>query len=282
MMTEFRFMLQKQKTLWISYSGISDFEKCPRLYYLKNLYTTPVSGRKIQVADPYLTLGSSVHRVTEEIAVLPPDKRKIIPLKARFDRIWDFFGGRKGGFENLVREKEFYSRGLKMIEKLQNAEFLFRECYQPKEDFPKVKLFSDRNIVLVGNFDWVEVLPEGKLHIIDFKTGKKEEDKDSLQLPIYLILGTYNLERPIAKTSYWYLEINDSPTEIKLEPPQFYVTILQQKALKIQKAIEENALTCVASPGQCKLCEPYEKIVAGQAEYVGLDRKMRREIYFVN
>lgn len=263
---------------------------------MKNLYTTPVTGRKIQVADPYLTLGSVIHRVIEEVAVLPPEKRRETPLKARFERIWDFFSGKRGGFSDgnriaqggsdppcacAMREEEFCKRGLKMIEKLQDSELLFKECYPPQENFPKVKLFRDQDIVLVGNFDWVELLPENKFHIIDFKTGKKEEGKNSLQLPIYLILGTYNLDKPIEKMSYWYLETEGEPTEVKLKPPQFYVSTIQQKALEIKKAIDENALQCVSQNGPCKLCEPYEKILAGEGEYVGLDRKMRREIYYV-
>lgn len=274
-------MSYQSKTLWISYSGLSDFEKCPRLYYLKNLYTTPVTGRKIQVADPHLTLGNVIHRVTEEVAVLPLEKRGAVPLKSRFDRIWDFFSGKKGGFQNSGQENEFYERGIKMIEKLQDSEILFKECQAPSENFPKVRLFRDQDLVLVGNFDWVEILPEGTFHIIDFKTGKKEEEKDSLQLPIYLILGAYNLPKPVEKTSYWYLEMADRPSEVKLETPQFYVPVIQQKALEIKRAIDNNALNCL-SQGNCKLCQPYEKILAGEAEYVGLDRKMRKEMYFVN
>lgn len=269
-------------TLWISYSGISDFDKCPRLYFLKNLYTTPVTGRKIQVADPYLTLGSVIHRVIEEIAVLSPEKRKEIPLRTRFDRIWKSFEGKKGGFRGSSHEEEFYQRGLKMLEKLQNSEILFKECYPPPQSFPKVQLFRDKNIVLVGNFDWLEILSDGTLHLIDFKTGKNEEDEGSLQLPIYLILAVYNLDRQVKKTSYWYLETEDQPTEVQLKEYKFYIPVLQKKALEIEKKIKENDLRCISPNGPCKLCQPYEQILAHQAEYVGLDRKMKREIYYVN
>jgi len=271
----------QSKTLWISYSGLSDFEQCPRAYYLKNLYLTPVTRRKIQVANPFLTLGTAVHRVTEEIAVLPPEKRNEVPPQDRFDRIWGAFSGKKGGFKTDGEEKEFYKRGIKMIEKFEDSEIISLPYLTPQDNFPKVRLFKDQEIVLVGNFDWVEILPSGGLHIIDFKTGKKEESEDSLQLPIYLILGTYNLEKPVEKLSYWYLENDGKPLEKKLQPAQHYVPIIQQKALELKSALEDNVLACKDPAGFCQRCEPYEKIISKEAEYAGLDRKMRREIYFV-
>lgn len=272
---------QYQKTLWISYSGICDFEKCRRFYYLRNLYTTPVTERKIQVADPYLTLGTVVHRVTEELAVLPVEKRKEVQLRHRFERIWDFFSGKRGGFSDSSQENQFYKRGMEMIERLEASEILYTPSYSFGPNFPKVRLFKDLDIILVGNIDWVEILAQGTLHIIDFKTGQTKEDDDSLQLPIYLILGTYNFEKPVEKTSYWYLGQDEVPTEKKLNPSQFYIPIIQQKAIEIKKAIDENLLVCNSPEGSCRHCQPYEKILLNQAEYVGFDRKMNREIYFV-
>lgn len=270
-----------QKPLWISYSGISDFETCPRLYYLRNLYTTPVTERRIQVADPYLTLGTAVHRVTEEISILEPKKRRAISLLSRFDRIWQFFSGKRGGFQSAQEERNFYERGKKMIEKLEASDIMYGPSYSTGERLPRLRLFPDKDILLVGSFDWIEVLEQGGFHIIDFKTGKKEEKEDSLQLPIYLVLGVYTLKNPIEKMSYWYLEKDEGPVTKKLAAPESYLPILQEKAIKIKKAVEEGNLVCTAPKGMCAKCEKYERVLSGDAEYVGFDRKMNREIYAV-
>ena len=272
---------QLKRTLWISYSGISDFKNCPKLYYLKNLYRTPVTERKIQVVDPYLTLGTVVHRAVDEIYNLEPEKRKDIPLLDRFERIWQFFSGKRGGFSPLQEEKIFYTRGRKMIEKLENSQIIQNPSYTIGGDLPKVRLFPDKDIVLVGGIDWVEILPKGSLHIIDFKTGKSEEEKSSLQLPIYLVLGNYNFKKPVEKTSYWYLEKDGHPVLKKLNTPQFYIPIIQEKALEIKKAIDGEELRCKHPSGKCFKCEKYEKVILNQAECVGFDRKMNRELYFV-
>jgi len=60
-------MIAKQKTtfiknaLYLSYTSLNDFIRCPRSYYLKNVYRNPKNGFKIQIASPYLTLGATVH-----------------------------------------------------------------------------------------------------------------------------------------------------------------------------------------------------------------------------
>ena len=48
---------------WISHSSISDFLKCPRAYYLKNMYKDPKTGHKIQLMSPPFELGKDVDEV---------------------------------------------------------------------------------------------------------------------------------------------------------------------------------------------------------------------------
>jgi len=218
--------------------------------------------------------------VTEEIIPLSPEKRKEIPLMERFERIWQFFSGKRGGFRSAEEEKIFYERGRKMIERLENSEVIYSSSYTI-EGFPKLKLFENRDdIILVGNIDWIQVLPNGSLHIIDFKTGKNEEDENSLQLPIYFLLAKQNLAGKIEKMSYWYLEKDEKPVEMTLKPQEFYLSILKGKASEIERAIVREELICKSSFDNCK-CKKYEKVISKEAEFVGFDRKMGREIYFV-
>ena len=43
----------KFKATWLSHSSIADFLKCPRLYYLRNIYKNPRAGHKITVLLPH-------------------------------------------------------------------------------------------------------------------------------------------------------------------------------------------------------------------------------------
>jgi hypothetical protein len=274
--------------LWISHSSISDFEVCPQLYYFKHLYRDPLTNHRIQAVNPYLTLGITVHNVIEKIAFFNREKRLTLSLKEKFEKEWHFWQGKKGGFLSQEMEEGFKKRGLLMIEKFEQS-FLIRNpnlvigegLREGEKELLKVKLFKDENLVLVGSIDWIEILPNQSLHIVDFKTGKNKEDKDSLQLPIYYILANYNFKKPIEKLSYWYLEEEREPLAIDLNSLKEYILIIRQKALVIKKAIKENKLNCQSKNGECFHCWKYKKIVLGQAEYVGYDEQMNRDLYFV-
>ena len=42
----------KYKAIWVSHSSISDYLNCPRLYYLRNVYKDPQTGKKISIINP--------------------------------------------------------------------------------------------------------------------------------------------------------------------------------------------------------------------------------------
>jgi len=63
----------KYTAVWTSHSSIGDFLKCPRAYFLKNMYKDPKTGRKIALVNPALSLGQIVHEVIEGLSVLPVD-----------------------------------------------------------------------------------------------------------------------------------------------------------------------------------------------------------------
>ena len=271
----------RNKKVWISHSAISDFDICPRLYYLRYLYRDPKTNHRIQVADPCLTLGMVVHRIIEEVGKLPAERRFEIPLVDRFERRWQFYSGKKGGFVSLKEEEGFKTRGIRMIKKLENSKIIRNQNYKMGNELPKVQLFRDQNLILVGNIDWIELLPDRTLHIIDFKTGKTEEDENSLQLPIYQILAHYNFKEPIKKISYWYLDKDEEPVSVELNPIQSYISIIREKALEIRETIESNKFVCKSPNGKCYKCEKYEKIISNKAEYVDYDPEMNRDLYFL-
>ena len=68
-------MVDKYKAVWLSHSSMADFQKCHRLYYLKNMFKDPRTKRKINIASPHLTLGSAVHKVIEELKSIRTDHR---------------------------------------------------------------------------------------------------------------------------------------------------------------------------------------------------------------
>jgi len=182
----------KFAALWVSHSSISDFLACPRAYYLKNIYKNPKTGHKFQIITPPMTLGTVIHEVIEALSVLPVAKRLEEPLLPKFELACNKVSGIKGGFFDLETEYQYKKRGEEMIRRIeQNPGPLKNLAVKIEMDLPYFWLSETENIILCGKIDWLEYLPAVEaVRVIDYKTSKKEEDPQSLQLPIYLLLAT--------------------------------------------------------------------------------------------
>lgn len=257
---------------WVSHTSISDFLQCPRAYFLKRVYRDPTSGRKIKIATPALSLGQTVHEVIESLSVLPAEKRFSESLTAHFELVWKKVSGQKGGFLDDQIEQTYKNRGLAMLDRIRNHPGpLERLAVKIKMDLPYFFLSEEDNIILCGKIDWLEYIPESdSVHIIDFKTSKNDEKPDSLQLPIYYILASNCQTRPCVKMSYWYIERNDTPTEVELPD----ITETSAKVLRIARTIKAarklSRFKCSHETG-CSACRPYESLLKNEGTYVGVD-----------
>lgn len=273
--------MDKFSALWLSHSSISNYLKCPRLYYLHDVYKDPKTGHKLQLTAPSLSLGTAIHEVLESLSVLPVEKRFDEPLLARFETSWEKVSGKKGGFFSADLEEATKQRGIDMLANVfSNPGPLKRLSVKIKEDLPHYFLSETEGIILCGKIDWLEYLGESdSVHIIDFKTNRtKQENTDSLQLPIYLLLVMNTQKRTVTKASYWYLSLPDGMVETTLPDPQQAHETIMKIAREIQLMRKLNKLTCKTNG--CSHCEPYEKILRGEAEYVG-ENDFRQDIYVI-
>ncbi len=242
---------------------MGDFLKCPRLYYLHNMYKDPATGRKMSIVTPHMSLGIAVHNVLEGLGEYPANERMKRDLRAAFEAEWEKVSGIKGGFTSPEEEEEFKMRGKEMINNvIKDPKFLVNKRIKlPKEKMnPNYFLSEEDNIILNGQVDWIEYLDDDTLHIIDFKTGKKEEADGSLQLPIYLLLCNELQKRKVSKVSYWYLE-SDKIVEKELPDAEKSYRDVFDVALKVKAAREKNEFKCPKGDEGCIHCRPYEKIL---------------------
>lgn len=276
----------KYSSTWVSHSSIGNFLKCPRLYYLANMYKDPRSGHRIAIVNPHLSLGVAVHDTLEGLRDFPSNERMTQDLQKNYLQNWQKFTGKLGGFNDIIEEEMYFTRGEKMIETvILNPRFLVNKCVKLKRNKmnPNFFLSEPDNIILNGLIDWLEYLPESNsLHIIDFKTGKREEEEDSLQLPIYLLLCNALQNRKVTKASYWYLE-SDNFIEKKLPDALDALEKVLTIAKKIKLARESNELPCPKGDGGCYHCRPFELILARDpsAEKVG-ENTMNQDLYMLN
>lgn len=280
-----KIMPDKFKATWVSHSSISDFLKCPRLYYLRHVYKDPKTKHRITVMTPHLALGQAVHETIESLSLLPAEERFKSSLLDTYDENWKKVEGKKGGFKTKKEETEFKEKGREMIKKIiENPGPLTNKALKikgPDEgfDLPYYWLNEEENIILSGKVDWVEYLEDSDgIHIIDFKTGKNEEDENSLQLPIYYLLSKNLQKRKIDKISYWYLSNGLGLVEMKLpDEKESYDKVYEvAKRMKLGKLIEH--LKCPTDG--CFACLPLEAVVNGKGEFVGTNGW--QDIYIIN
>ena len=257
--------------LWVSHTSISDFLSCPRAYYLRHIYKDPKTGRKINIINPAMALGLTVHDVLETLADYSVDERMKQPLIARFEKAWEHVSGSLGGFKTADEEKQFKDRGLKMIRRvIEHPGPLLNKAIRlrsPDALPPRYTLSTTENIILCGKVDWLEYFPDDdSVHIIDFKTGIREEREGSLQLPIYALLVSNLQKRNIKRISYWYLERDDAPIEMGL--PNFLEAHekVMNVAFGIKKLRQEGRYICLSRG--CFSCRPLEDVVAGRAKWI--------------
>lgn len=272
----------KYSAVWVSHTSICDFLQCPRAYFLKHVYKDPINGHKIKLMSPPLALGQAVHEVMEGLSILPADERLKRSLLEIFEVSWKKVSGEKGGFTSLDVESRYKMRGEEMLRRvMKNPGPISKPAVKIKMDLPNFWLSEDENIILCGKIDWLEYIADtDSVHIIDFKTGKNDEDRDSLQLPIYLLLVQNCQKRKVSKASYWYLEKNDDLTDCTLPDHNEAQKKVLDIARKIKLARTLNKFSCPQETG-CKFCKPYEGILSGNAKLVGTD-EYNADVYISN
>ncbi len=261
----------KFSAVWVSHSSISDYLQCPRAYYLKNIYKDRSTGNKIQIVTPALALGSGVHEVIESLSTIPTDVRFKDSLVLKFDSIWDKYGGKKGGFKDLDEEHKYKERGKAMLRRVMDHPGpLLNYAVKIKESLPFYWLSEEDNIILCGKVDWLEYFKDtDSVHILDFKTSKKEETSASLQLPIYHLLVTNCQKRKVSKASYWYLDFADLPKEKELpDIDEAHSKVLAiARTIKLARKLEK--FDCPSGSDGCMHCRSLEAIIRGEGERVG-------------
>lgn len=265
-------MKDTYSAVWVSHTSINDYLKCPRAYFLRNVYRDPKTHHKVTLMQPPLALGQAVHEVIESVSQLPVVERFKIPLTSRYELAWKKVAGKLGGFREIQEEETLKARGESMLDRVrQHPGPLLQKAIKIRQELPHYWLSEEDNIIVCGKTDWLQYdeACDG-VKILDFKTGKFDEDPDSLQLPIYHLLASHCQNRPVTGVSYWYINRDDAPIVGVLPDLEKSHRRVFEIAKYIALARKLERFVCKRAGG-CKACTPLEDIVSGKAELVGVN-----------
>ena len=220
--------LDQQTTL--SFTQIDTYQLCPLKYkyqYVLKIPTNPAGQA---------SLGTTVHNALEQfysefINNKNIKKERLLQL---FEESWipvgytsksDESNSKKEGRNMLANYfKTFHSKTLKILD---------------LEKSFKIKIGSGEDVFINGKIDRLDSTSQDGIEIIDYKTGKLQEEKklkNSLQLSIYLLAATdkglYNKKLSDVSLTFYYLQANQKITVDQTEET------LQKAKENILEAVE--------------------------------------------
>ncbi len=253
-----------------SASKLDLFSQCPQEYYFS--YIDPIyskmKNRLKKLPEniwSFNTLGKAVHNAITLFYHLKEEQRTRDNLLLGLKETWKSEViknkthplGKWGGFSSLEEERSCYQEAIDMLKKfLKIADMGLKIAYLPTSDFQNsIEDFHDSITPLTEDFDIggkFDLIAEKDtfLQLIDFKTGKSEDD-NFFQLRFYKLLVELKFEKAVKEASYYFLRTGNIKTldfkkednnEIKKE------VIAKVKKIKSTKKFE-------AQPSKlCKFC----------------------------
>ena len=231
---------------YLSYSQINTFQTCPLHYKLRYIFKVPTPHSASQ------SFGTSIHATLKNFynsvasGQKPTEKLIFECLKNNWV---------KEGFKTKKHEIKFYEKG-----EIYLTGFL-HEGFDPKnitvaleQPFTIPLKLDDKNIKplkIGGVIDRVDILPDGTIEIIDYKTGaiipsQREVDKN-LQLSFYGLAATQIPEDPFnkkadqIKLSLYYLDEQEKITTVRTKEQ---LEKAREEIFKVREEIEKSDFVC--------------------------------------
>jgi DNA helicase-2/ATP-dependent DNA helicase PcrA len=220
---------------YLSYSQIQTFLDCPMHYkakYLLNIKAPPSAASGF---------GNTIHRTLRDYfdALIRKAKPDILEI---YSHNWT-----AEGYQNSRHADLYFKKGQKYL-----TEYLFKN---PPESLP-AKLEESftlpiGDIKIGGKIDRVDVLPDGSIEIIDYKTSSKiitpKEAQKNLQLSFYALAASKLPNSPFSqppekiKLSLYYFE-NQAKISVYQTPEQ--LDLAQYQILDYARQIENSDFRC--------------------------------------
>ena len=233
------------KAFAFSATSLGCYDSCPRKF--KYQYLLEIPG----TPETYFSLGTAVHAAIE---LLSKDRQKRV-ARSRDDAIatlqafWD-----PSAYDSRKHEQEDWATAI-----LQLDNYLAWEAANPNEildvewkfSFP----FADQ--VMKGKIDRLERRPDGRLAVVDYKTGKvsnapaKSRLKDEIQLNLYALAIQEEFGVLPAEASYLYLR---ETKRLPYQPSEATVGPFRERLSGVIGAILAGEFPAVQSHG-CMYCD---------------------------
>ncbi len=205
--------------MYFSYSRLASYIYCPYRYCLEYIE---------EIRPPFTasaSFGSSLHRALEGFYALPLSHPPLNDLFSLYFRRWLRYG-----YRSRDEEARYFDEGMTILEGYYERNIPeFRPALFVEKRF-SVDL---EGVEFVGVVDRVDKLDNGSYRVVDYKTAKREETMESLQLPLYHLALERLFGYPPQQLLYYFLREQEAARcEIREEK--------QEEALEIVLRVSEG------------------------------------------
>jgi putative RecB family exonuclease len=237
----------------LSPSRAADFMQCPLLYRFR------VVDRLPEAPSPAMARGTVVHAVLERLFDLPATARTPEAARGLLEPQWERVRAEEPELAAL-----FAGDGDGLAAWLTGAEELIRRWFEledptrlePAERELYVETTLDGGLVLRGYVDRLDVAPDGRMRVVDYKTGRAPreafENKALFQMKFYaLVLWRLRGVVP-ALLQLVYL---GSGEVLRYTPEEADLLATERKVKALWEAIERAASTGDWRSSPSRLCD---------------------------
>lgn len=202
-----------QPITYLSYSQIDSFSTCPLQYKYRYILKIPVPTSSAG------SFGTSIHAALQKFYERAKLKEEVSEelLQKIYEDVWI-----PVGYGNREYEKKMKEKGKDMLSNFYKNSFDAKSLPKDLEQIFKIRLTP--LIKIGGKIDRVDITKEGKLEIIDYKTGKRPSGKDiqeNLQMTVYALAATdegiYNKKPEDVILSFYFFDTLEKVSSTRTE-----------------------------------------------------------------
>ena len=160
----------KKIVLRLSPSKVSIFERCPRLY--KFIYLDKLS-HKYKKPKPYLTMSNHIHETLKDFfSIVPVRMRSAATIEIILKEKWQRYNF---GFSDSEDERRWLEKALAELKTFVLTQDVRIDPYLLEKS---LEVEITPWLTLAARVDRVDKMSDGRLHVIDYKTGARPEGTD--------------------------------------------------------------------------------------------------------
>ena len=244
--------------LSFSYSKMSTYKECPQKYKFRYILKIPEKPKY------YFAFGTALHKVMEFMyANLKPPFPPLEETLKFFRLDWQKTSFAEKGYASAEKEFEGYEEGVKIIEAYYKKHE--KDIFNPlSTEFRTTQEVDGLSIISI--VDRIDYLGEGKISILDYKTGKTvKREPDQLLMYQKLMSQSPQLLKlvqtkdssvkkvDVANLLFYYLPKLDE--QIYTPAPKEEIDEFWQGVLKVADNIKAEKFSATPSELACKFCD---------------------------